>query len=93
MNITTSVTNTTLKNSDKGLSIDTIDMVVNFIDPDNYFGGQIRLTADEEGISFQTTTEELQDLAVAKAKRLIAAATVAVPTPAVDPDEAPAADE
>lgn len=95
MNITTSVTNTTLKNSDKGLSIDTIDMVVNFIDPDNYFGGQIRLTADDEGISFQTTTEELQDLAIAKAKRLIAEAQVAVPysEPEPVPDDEPVQSE
>ena len=81
MNITTSITNTSLKNSDKGLVIDFIDLVVNFIEPDNYFGGQIRLTAEEDGISFQTKTEDLQDLAIVKAKRLISEAQVVVPEP------------
>lgn len=81
MNITTSITNTSLKNSDKGLVIDFIDLVVNFIEPDNYFGGQIRLTAEEDGISFQTTTEDLQDLAIVKAKKLVAEAQVVAPEP------------
>ena len=81
MNITTSITNTSLKNSDKGLVIEFIDLVVNFIEPDNYFGGQIRLTAEEDGISFQTKTEDLQDLAIIKAKRLISEAQVVVPEP------------
>ena len=81
MNITTSITNTSLKNSDKGLVIEFIDLVVNFIEPDNYFGGQIRLTAEEDGISFQTKTEDLQDLAIVKAKRLISEAQVVVPEP------------
>lgn len=78
MNITTSITNTSLKNSDKGLVIDFIDLVVNFVEPNNYFGGQIRLTADDDGISFQTKTEDLQDLAIVKAKELIADAQVVV---------------
>lgn len=81
MKITTSITNTSLKNSDKGLVIEFIDLVVNFIEPDNYFGGQIRLTAEEDGISFQTKTEDLQDLAIVKAKRLISEAQVVVPEP------------
>ncbi len=81
MNITTSITNTSLKNSDKGLVIDFIDLVVNFVEPNNYFGGQIRLTAEEDGISFQTKTEDLQDLAIVKAKKLIADAQVVVPEP------------
>ena len=81
MNITTSIRNTSLKNSDKGLVIGFIDLVVNFVEPDNYFGGQIRLTAEEDGISFQTTTEDLQDLAIVKAKKLIARAQVVVPEP------------
>ena len=81
MKITTSITNTSLKNSDKGLVIDFIDLVVNFVEPDNYFGGQIRLTAEEDGISFQTKTEDLQDLAIVKAKRLIAEAQLVVPEP------------
>ena len=89
MNITTSITNTSLKNSDKGLVIDFIDLVVNFIEPDNYFGGQIRLTAEEDGISFQTTTEALQDLAIVKAKRLISEAQVVVPEPEPEPEYVP----
>jgi len=91
MNITTSITNTSLKNSDKGLVIDFIDLVVNFVEPDNYFGGQIRLTAEEDGISFQTKTEDLQDLAIVKAKRLISEAQVVVPEPEPEyvPDDEP----
>ena len=91
MKITTSITNTSLKNSDKGLVIDFIDLVVNFVEPDNYFGGQIRLTAEEDGISFQTKTEDLQDLAIVKAKRLIADAQVVVPEPEPEyvPDDEP----
>ena len=85
MKITTSITNTSLKNSDKGLVIEFIDLVVNFIEPDNYFGGQIRLTAEDDGISFQTTTEDLQDLAIVKAKRLISEAQVVVPEPEPEP--------
>ena len=95
MNITTSITNTSLKNSDKGLVIEFIDLVVNFIEPDNYFGGQIRLTAEEDGISFQTKTEDLQDLAIVKAKRLISEAQVVVPEPEPEyiPDAEPVQSE
>ena len=95
MKITTSITNTSLKNSDKGLVIEFIDLVVNFIEPDNYFGGQIRLTAEDDGISFQTTTEDLQDLAIVKAKRLIADAQVFAPEPEPEymPDDEPVQSE
>lgn len=95
MNITTSITNTSLKNSEKGLVIDFIDLVVNFVEPDNYFGGQIRLTAEEDGISFQTTTEDLATLAIAKAKKLIAESQVVVPDPEPEPvpDDEPAQSE
>lgn len=95
MNITTSITNTSLKNSDKGLVIDFIDLVVNFVEPDNYFGGQIRLTAEEDGISFQTTTEDLATLAITKAKKLIAESQVVVldPEPEPVPDDEPAQSE
>ena len=95
MKITTSITNTSLKNSDKGLVIEFIDLVVNFIEPDNYFGGQIRLTAEDDGISFQTTTEDLQDLAIVKAKRLISEAQVVVPEPEPEyvPDDEPVQSE
>lgn len=95
MNITTSITNTSLKNSYKGLVIDFIDLVVNFVEPDNYFGGQIRLTAEEDGISFQTTTEDLATLAITKAKKLIAESQVVVPDPEPEyvPDDEPAQSE
>lgn len=95
MNITTSITNTSLKNSYKGLVIDFIDLVVNFVEPDNYFGGQIRLTAEEDGISFQTTTEDLATLAITKAKKLIAESQVVVPDsePEPVPDDEPAQSE
>ena len=95
MKITTSITNTSLKNSANGLVIDFIDLVVNFVEPNNYFGGQIRLTAEDDGISFQTTTEDLATLAIAKAKRLIAESEVYVPElePEYVPDDEPVQSE
>ncbi|MCI1689566.1 MAG: hypothetical protein ABF768_07540 [Leuconostoc falkenbergense] len=75
MTITTQQTNSTLKNTDSGLKIDTITVVVNFNSEDNYFGGQVVLTAKDDAISFNNTMDEISDMAINKAKLMISAAT------------------
>ena len=95
--ISTLITDTKLKEGVSPLEIASITVVVNFNDGQGktYFGGQVTLTAEEDGISFQTTTESLQDLAIVKAKRLIADAQVVVPEPEPEyvPDDEPVQSE
>ena len=85
--ISTLITDTKLKQDVSPLEIASITVVVNFNDGQGktYFGGQVTLTAEDDGISFQTTTEDLQNLAISKAKRLIGGAEVYIPEP--EPDE------
>lgn len=87
LTISTLITDTELKQGVSPLEINSITVVVNFNDGQGktYFGGQVTLTAQEDGISFQTTTESLQDLAIVKAKRLISEAQVVVPEPEPEP--------
>ena len=102
LTISTLITDTKLKEGVSPLEIASITVVVNFNDGQGktYFGGQVTLTAEDDGISFQTTTEDLATLAIVKAKRLIAGAEVFVPKaePEYVPDdehvqsEAPVAD-
>lgn len=81
--ISTLITDTKLKQDVSPLEIASITVVVNFNDGQGktYFGGQVTLTAEDDGISFQTTTEDLQNLAISKAKRLIAEAKLFIPEP------------
>ena len=81
LTISTLITDTKLKEGVSPLEIASITVVVNFNDGKGktYFGGQVTLTAEDDGISFQTTTEALQDLAIVKAKRLISEAKLFVP--------------
>lgn len=80
--ITTVQTGSTLGQTSSGqLRLETVTMVVNFTEMVNYFGGQVVLTADEDAISFTSTTEEFASLAIEKAKSLIASAKVAEPQP------------
>lgn len=72
MTITTNITNNELGNGANGLELDSVTVVVNFQEPNNYFGGQVVLTKDDDSISLQSTTQELQSKAIAKAKLLIA---------------------
>lgn len=72
MTITTSITNNKLGNGTNGLELYSVTVVVNFQETDNYFGGQVILTKEDDSISLQSTTEELQTKAIAKAKKLIA---------------------
>ena len=93
LRISTLITDTELKQGVSPLEIGSITVVVNFNDGQGktYFGGQVTLTAEDDGISFNSTTEELQELAIAKAKRLIAGAEVYVPEPEPEyvPDDEP----
>ena len=95
--ISTLITDTKLKQGVSPLEIGSITVVVNFNDGQGktYFGGQVTLTAEEDGISFQTKTEDLQDLAIVKAKRLISEAQVVVPEPEPEyvPDDEPVQSE
>lgn len=72
MTITTQITNNDLINGDNGLELKSITVVVNFVDGVNYFGGQVVLTKDDDIISLQSTTEEINTKAIHKAKDMIA---------------------
>lgn len=72
MMITTQITNNELINGDKGLELNSVTVVVNFVDGVNYFGGQVVLTKDDDSISLQSTTEEINTKAIHKAKDMIA---------------------
>lgn len=87
--ISTLIADTKLKQDVSPLEIASITVVVNFNDGQGktYFGGQVTLTAEDDDISFQTTTEDLQNLAISKAKRLIAEAKLFIPEPEDVPDE------
>ncbi|WP_349533017.1 hypothetical protein [Leuconostoc citreum] len=54
-----------------------------------YFGGQVLLTKEEDGITFQTTQDEFLSKGIEKAKRLIAEAEPKAPyvpqAPLVEP--------
>ena len=71
MVITTNITSTDLQNGSKGLELKSVTVVVNFQEAENYFGGQVVLTADEDGISLQSTVDDFRIKAIAKAKPLI----------------------
>lgn len=49
-----------------------VTVVITFQEPDNYFGGQVILTHDDDNIDFTTPEEKLSELAIEKAKLLIA---------------------
>lgn len=72
MTITTQITNNDLINGDNGLELKSVTVVVNFVDSVNYFGGQVVLTKDDDSISLQSTTEEINTKAIHKAKDMIA---------------------
>lgn len=72
MTISTQVTQMQPSFVDGNMVLGSVTVVVNFQSPQNYFGGQVVLTNTDDGISFTTTQDELQNLAIAKAKSLIA---------------------
>ena len=73
---------------DGKMVLGSVTVVVNFQSPQNYFGGQVVLTNTDDGISFTTTQDELQNLAIAKAKAMIAASEL--PTQQVPVQQVPA---
>lgn len=73
MTISTQVTQMQPEFKDGKMVLGSVTVVVNFQEPQNYFGGQVVLTNTNDSISFTTTQDELRDLAIAKAKAMIAA--------------------
>lgn len=73
LEIITQQTNSTLKSGETGLQLDTVSVSVMYqdIDGTNYFSGNVTLTADEDGISLQSTVDEFRVKAIDKAKSLI----------------------
>ena len=71
MIISTQVTQMQPAFKDGNMVLGSVTVVVNFQEPQNYFGGQVVLTNADDNISFTTTQEELRDLAIAKAKSMI----------------------
>lgn len=78
LTISTLITDTKLKQNVSPLEIESITVVVNFNDGrgEMYFGGQVTLTADEDEITFTTSTNNIRDKAIAKAKEAIAASSL-----------------
>ena len=72
MTISTQVTQMKPAFKDGNMVLGSVTVVVNFQEPQNYFGGQVVLTNTDDNISFTTTQDELQNLAIAKAKAMIA---------------------
>ena len=72
MTISTQVTQVQPAFKDGNMVLGSVTVVVNFQEQQNYFGGQVVLTNTDDGISFTTTQDELRDLAIAKAKAMIA---------------------
>ena len=73
MTISTQVTQMQPAFKDGNMVLGSVTVVVNFQEPQNYFGGQVVLTNTNDSISFTTTQDEIRDLAIAKAKAMIAA--------------------
>lgn len=78
MKISTQVTQMQPAFVDGNMVLGSVTVVVNFQEPQNYFGGQVVLTNTDDGISFETTEDELQNLAIEKAKVMIAASELPV---------------
>lgn len=70
--ISTSINNISPDFENGQMVLGSATVVVNFQSTNNYFGGQVVLTKQEDGITFTNTQEELQSLAIDKAKKLIA---------------------
>lgn len=69
---TTYQVNMDVKQTEKGLAIDTITMGVQFFNGDNRVSGQVILKGDEDGIDFATPLETISQKAIEKAKYLVA---------------------
>ena len=78
MTISTTVTQMQPEFVNGQMVLGSVTVVVNFQAPQNYFGGQVVLTNTADGISFTTTQDELRDLAIVKAKAMIASSELPV---------------
>lgn len=85
MTTSTTVTQMQPEFVDGQMVLGSVTVVVNFQEPQNYFGGQVVLTNIDDNISFTTTQDELRDLAIAKAKAMIAASELPVQQAAAVP--------
>lgn len=80
LQISTTTTQVTPDYVDGQMVLESITVVVNFGTGGNdYFGGQVVLTREDDNVSFSSTADEIRDLAIAKAKALIAGSEL--PTP------------
>lgn len=87
MTISTQVTKMEPDFENGQMILGNVTVVVNFQDGENYFGGQVVLTKDEEAITFTTTSDKIQELAIKKAKEKIAASELASNIHSEEPQE------
>lgn len=92
MTISTQVTQMSPQFVDGNMVLGSVTVVVNFQEPQNYFGGQVVLTSTDDNISFTTTQDELRDLAIAKAKAMIAASELPKQSEQNQPEQTAQAD-
>jgi len=71
MTISTQITKTEPDFINGIMILGRITVVVNFQENDNYFGGQVVLTTENDDISFTNTNDEIQAKAIKKAKEQI----------------------
>ena len=71
MTISTQVTQMQPAFEDGNMVLGSVTVVVTFQEPQNYFGGQVILTKENDDISFTNTNDEIQDKAIKKAKEQI----------------------
>lgn len=70
---TAQITNRSMIDGSNGLEIDSVTIVVDFRSDDrNYFSGQVLLTAKDDGVNFQSKTDELKQKAIDKVKEIVA---------------------
>lgn len=79
LEITAQVQDTIPSFEDGVMTLKQATVVVSFQAPSNYFGGQVVLTKEEDGITFQTTQDEFISKGIAKAKQMIADAEIKPP--------------
>lgn len=80
LQISTTTTQVTPDYVDGQMVLKSITVVVNFgAGGNDYFGGQVVLTREDDNVSFSSTADEIRDLAIAKAKDLITGSEL--PTP------------
>lgn len=86
LNIVAQIGNMTIKQGVSPLTIDEITVVLTFRDNEgkNYFGGQVVLTPEEDKVDFDTPTDTIQALGIAKAKDLLANSALPVVEPIPD---------